>query len=116
GSSATMPASDVTLTDRLTALGVSAVTNRVTSTVTRERGRTISLCSVMVTGVPPSSTAWKLNVAVAGAEPGFWRVRYSAKPGRTVPSAKSKVVPAAGAPMTTVPPSTVAPTPGSAEK
>ena len=39
--------------------------------------------------VPPeSSVAGKLNVAVAARVPGFWIVRYSTNPGRTVPSAK----------------------------
>src|SRR5439155_5248242 len=55
-------------------------------------------------------------VATPSDGPGFWMVRYSTKPWRTVPSAKEKLVAGSSSPLTAVPPSTTVPTPGSLEK
>src|SRR5438445_305333 len=60
----------------------------------------------MGTGEPESLEAWKVRTLVVDETSGFWRVRNSTKPGRTVPSAKRNVLIGVDAPMTVVPPST----------
>ena len=76
------------MADRFTGVDVALATCSLTSLVTREVGPTSVVRSGMVTEIPESSDAWKLTVTWAVAVSGFWRVRNSWKPGRTVPSAK----------------------------
>src|SRR5947207_446396 len=105
-----------TRTDRLAGPATRAVTYRLTSNVTRLLGGKGTEAGGTASAAPPSSEAWKVSDAVPAAVPGFWSVRYSWKPGRTVPSAKLHEVAADGTPTTSVPSSTTVPTPGSARK
>src|SRR5438445_656406 len=63
----------------------------LTLTVTRVEAGRATTSSGSENGTPPSSAAWNWSVATASDVPGFWSVRYSTKPWRTVPSAKYDV-------------------------
>src|SRR2546427_276994 len=60
-------------------------------TVTRDPAGTATTSSGTATALPVSDDAWNASVVLAARAPGFWSVRYSTKPGRTVPSAKRNV-------------------------
>src|SRR3989442_439387 len=69
-------------------------------TVTRDPAGTATTSSGTATALPVSDDAWNASVVLAARAPGFWSVRYSTKPGRTVPSAKRNVVAAPELPAT----------------
>jgi hypothetical protein len=60
--------------------------------VIRDAPGTETVCGGTDTATPASVAAWNVSVAVPPLLPGFWRVRNSTKPGRTVPSANRNVV------------------------
>src|SRR5438128_2149684 len=99
--------SAVTRTDRLIGVGTPALCrNWLTLTVTRDEGGRVTESIGIATGVFASSDPWKVSAATVGVTLAFWRVRYSTKPGRTVPSAKLNMSDGALAPMTSWPPFT----------
>ena len=101
GRSATSGWSEVSLTETLRGVGTPReATQSLTLTVTRELAGTDTTSSGTPTAPPLSLEAWKASVAVAATPPGFWMVRYSTKPGRTVPSANRNWFDAALAPTT----------------
>ena len=89
GRSATRGWSEETFTATLSGVGTPwEATCSFTLTVTRPLAGTGRTSDGTATGVPASLDPWNDSVAVAALDPGFCRVMYSTKPGRTVPSAK----------------------------
>src|SRR5439155_552535 len=101
GRPATRGWSDVSLTETLRGVGTLGEPDQsLTLTVIREMAGTKTTSSVTPTAPPLSLEALFPYATLFRSPPGFWIVRYSTKPGRTVPSANRNWLEGASAPTT----------------